>query len=54
MNRKMNMATQIMPTLPITAKQAKQILKSLNKTPTEKSIKNGQKLIDFFSNVERK
>lgn len=48
------MATQIAATPTLKGQDAKRLLDSLNYQPTENSRKNGQKLIAFFQNLEKK
>jgi hypothetical protein len=48
------MATQLAPTPTVYGEEAKKILESARKSPSEKAKKNGQKLVDYFSRFEKK
>lgn len=46
--------TQIMATPTLEGEDAERLLESLKFKPTEKSIKNGEELVEFFKKFENK
>jgi hypothetical protein len=51
---KRKMATQLAPTPTYYGEDAKKILASAKKKPSELSKKNGQKLVEYFSRIEKR